>query len=69
LNRDKWGAKEDEYGEKSKWRALAVDYLHFDENGMPYANGPTWSLQKLPDVVTETENLALKATFKANGKN
>lgn len=69
LNRDKWGAKEDEYGEKSKWRALAVDYLHFDENGIPYANGPTWSLQKLPDVVTKTENLALKATFKADGKN
>mgnify|MGYP006990337174 CR=1 FL=1 len=29
----------------ANWRALAVDYLHFDSNGNPYTNGPTYSLQ------------------------
>ncbi len=68
-NRDKWGALRDEYGEKSEWRALGVDYLLFDEEGMPYTNGPTWSLVRLPEAVTGYENLALQATFTIQGEN
>ncbi len=68
-NRDEWGALQDIYGYKSEWRALGVDYLLFDEQGMPYTNGPTYSLQKLPDAVTGYKNLALGAQIKGEGKN
>ena len=69
MNRDKWGAKEDEYGEKSKYRALGVDYLYFDKDGKPYTNGPTYSLTRLPSVVSGYKNIALDATFKSDGLN
>ena len=69
LNRDKWGAKEDIYGDKSKWRALAVDYLYFDNDGMPYTNGPTYSLNRLPSLVSGFKNLASSATFNCDGSN
>lgn len=49
--------------------ALGVDYLLFDEEGMPYTNGPTWSLVRLPEAVTGYENLALQATFTIQGEN
>lgn len=66
-NRDKWGALKDVYGDKSEWRALGVDYLLFDSEGMPYTNGPTWSLVKLPDAVTGYKNLAAEATVRCDG--
>ena len=67
--RHRWGELEDEYGEKSQWRALGVDYLLFDENGLPYSNGPTWSLVTLPDEITGYTNLADEATFTIEGEN
>ena len=69
MNRDKWGAKEDEFGEKSKYRALATDYLYFDKDGYPYTNGPTYSLNRLPNAVTGYKNLALDAKFNTDGTN
>lgn len=68
-NRDRWGALEDEYGEKSEWRALGMDYILFDDEGLPYTNGPTWSLVSLPEEVTGYTNLAPDATFTIQGEN
>lgn len=67
-NRHKWGELSDIYGHKSEWRALGFDYMHFDENGLPYSNGPTYSLVKLPDAVTGYTNVALGATVEIDGK-
>lgn len=52
-NRKKWGEDNNDY------RALAVDYLYFDSEGNPYTNGPTWSLNRLPNAVTGYRNLSL----------
>lgn len=67
-NRDKWGAHEDIYGDKATYRALAVDYLYFDSEGMPYTNGPTWSLVRLPSEVSGYKNIALEAQIKVDGE-
>lgn len=69
MNRHEWGELEDQYPGKTKWRALGYDYIHFYEDGRPYTNGPTWSLQKLPDEVTGYKNLALTAKISAQGEN
>ena len=53
----------------ANWRALAVDYLHFDSNGNPYTNGPTYSLQNTPSDVSGLKNLAPQATIRAEGDN
>ena len=67
-NRDKWGAHEDIYGDKATYRALAVDYLYFDSEGMPYTNGPTWSLVRLPSEVSGYKNIALETEIKVDGE-
>ncbi len=48
----------------SSGRALALDYVYFDENGDPYTDGPTWSLQPLPTSVSGYKNIALDAKVK-----
>lgn len=64
-NRDVW----DETGyNRGNWRALAVDYLYFDENGKPYANGPTYSLQNTPSDISGYKNIAKDAKFTIEGK-
>ena len=45
-------------------RALAIDYLYFDENGDPYTDGPTWSLQPRPEGLSGYKNIALNAKVK-----
>lgn len=45
-------------------RMFAMDYIHFDENGVPYAEGPTYSLQPLPEAISGYKNIALDATVK-----
>lgn len=55
--------------EHGNWRALAFDYLYFDAQGMPYTNGPTWSLTRLPAAVSGYTNLASLATVRADGEN
>lgn len=52
-NRKKWGEDNNEY------RALGIDYLYFDQEGNPYTNGPTWSLNHLPSALTGYRNLCL----------
>lgn len=62
LNRHEWG---NQYPDN--YRALAYDYLYFDENGTPYANGPTWSINRLPNKVTGYRNLALDENVAISG--
>lgn len=64
-NRETW----DSSITKGDWRVLSVDYLYFDENGAPYTNGPTYSLQRVPSDISGYENLASNATFRADGEN
>ena len=64
-NRETW----DDKISKGNWRVLSVDYLYFDENGMPYTNGPTYSLQRTPEDISGYTNIAGKATIKAEGEN
>ena len=58
VNRDSWDVKTD-YSLYTDRRAGAFDYLYFDENGTPYTNGPTWSLQRLPAAVSQYSNIAV----------
>lgn len=46
-------------------RMFAMDYLFFDEEGTPYCEGPTYSLQHLPAKISGYENIALNATVKS----
>lgn len=46
-------------------RYFAMDYLHFDKEGVPFCNGPTWSLQPLPFELSGYENVAVNSTIKA----
>lgn len=52
----------------ANWRALAVDYLYFDNNGNPYTNGPTYSLQRTPTDVSGLTNLAKNAKIRVEGE-
>lgn len=45
-------------------RAAAIDFLHFDKNGVPYGEGPTYSLQFLPERISGYKNLAPQARLK-----
>ena len=46
-------------------RMFAMDYLYFDENGVPYTEGPTYSVQPLPSKISGYSNIALGATVKS----
>lgn len=39
-------------------RYFAFDYVHFDENGVPFCNGPTNSVQPLPEELSGYSNIA-----------
>ena len=43
---------------KYEERYFAFDYLHFDENGVPFCNGPTYSIQPLPEDISGYKNIA-----------
>jgi len=47
-------------GKYSK-RYVAFDYVYFDEDGVPFVNGPTWSLEPLPAIISGYENIATSA--------
>lgn len=69
MNRDKWGALEDIYPGKTQYRALGFDYIYFDDaTGLPYMNGPTYSLQRLPKALSGYSNIASQATVTVDGK-
>ncbi|MBQ2713310.1 MAG: family 43 glycosylhydrolase [Clostridia bacterium] len=46
-------------------RMFGMDYLFFDEQGVPYCEGPTYSIQPLPEAISGYKNIALNATVKA----
>lgn len=45
-------------------RYFAFDYVHFDKDGVPFCNGPTYSIQPLPDMISGYYNIAPTATVK-----
>lgn len=51
----------------SAWTAryFAMDYLFFDETGKPFCNGPTNSLQPLPEAISGYKNIAPSAKITA----
>lgn len=53
----------------NNYRALAIDYIYFDENGLPYTNGPTYSLQPKPSSISGYTNLAKSAKIRVEGEN
>ena len=42
-------------------RFFAIDYLYFDETGVPFCNGPTWSIEPLPSVISGYQNIVENA--------
>lgn len=46
-------------------RMFAMDYLYFDEDGVPYTEGPTYSVQPLPTKISGYSNIALGAKVKS----
>ena len=38
-------------------RYFAFDYVYFHESGVPFINGPTYSVNKLPQVISGTKNI------------
>ena len=54
-NRD-WNSKE--YTK----RYFAFDYVYFDENGVPFCNGPTYSIVNLPESISGVKNIASSGT-------
>ena len=55
-NRD-WNSKE--YTE----RFFAFDYVYFDENGVPFINGPTYSTVNLPEIISGYKNILTDAVI------
>lgn len=46
-------------------RYFAFDYVHFDANGVPFCNGPTYSIQPLPESISGYTNIAPLAQVKS----
>ena len=42
-------------------RYFAFDYVHFDENGVPFCNGPSYSVINLPAAISGAGNIAAGA--------
>lgn len=62
--RGHWGE-----GAHGEWRCLSVDYIYFNDDGVPYTNGPTYSLQNTPSDVSGYSNIIGRATVKGEGEN
>lgn len=45
-------------------RYFAFDYVYFDENGVPFTNGPTYSIINLPEEISGAKNIASAAAVK-----
>ena len=46
-------------------RYFAFDYVHFDDSGVPFCNGPTYSVQPLPESISSYKNIAPLADVKS----
>ncbi len=47
-------------------RYFAFDYVYFDEDGVPFCNGPTYSIVNLPETISGVKNVAGNATVNAS---
>ena len=47
--------------DSSSGRVVGFDHVYFDENGVPYTQGPSTSLQPLPYSISGYKNVATKA--------
>ena len=47
-------------------RFFAFDYVHFDENGVPFINGPTYSTVNLPESISGYKNILADAIITGN---
>ena len=47
-------------------RYFAFDYLYFDKDGVPFCNGPTHSIQPLPEELSGYKNVAENANVNRN---
>ena len=47
--------------DSSSGRVVGFDHVYFDENGVPYTQGPSISLQPLPYSISGYKNVATKA--------
>ena len=47
-------------------RFFAFDYVYFDENGVPFVNGPTYSVINLPESVSGYKNILDDAIITGN---
>ncbi len=63
FNREAWGDTAPD-----NWRALALDYIYFDGDGMPYTNGPTYSLQSKPTCLSGYSDIIHNAKIRAEGE-
>lgn len=45
-------------------RYFAFDYVCFDDAGVPFANGPTYSIINLPEAISGAKNISKGATVK-----
>ena len=46
-------------------RMFGMDYIFFDEEGVPYSRGPTSSIQPLPEKISGYKNIAAEAKIHA----
>lgn len=47
-------------------RFFALDYVHFDENGTPFFNGPSYSVINLPGRISGFDNVCENSTVKGS---
>lgn len=49
--------------EYSGKRYVSIDYIYFDNQGTPFCNGPTWSIEPLPEAISGYTNIVPNATI------
>lgn len=58
-----WNKGKDQEPNQYTPRYFALDYVHFDSNGVPFVNGPTYSIQPLPEVISGYGNIMKNAVI------
>ncbi len=59
----------DDKGNFNTGRMFAMDYIYFDDEGTPYAEGPTYSIQPLPSKISGYSNIALNSKIRSTNVN
>jgi len=52
--------------EKFTPRYFAIDYLYFDDSGVPFVNGPSWSVMPLPFDISGYKNIVTGSSIKSD---